>query len=135
MNKNKDLSYAIHTGNEAKLMLEGSKPLSVFCKHVDVDICLDGLTEGQNFEDDSIGFEEWRFCDLIFFFYFLKSEHWRVNAYKVLTETIGEAGHSRQLEWIEGRLLGYTVEQNREFLEKKVDPWIESQIPFSLVTS
>lgn len=113
-----DLSYPVHTNRELRLMRYGKKPLAVFSHHLSEDVSLADLTSDQNFK--AFGFEktEWIYNNVAYFFYSLDCEQWRLSAYQVMVCSRVATGHSRQLEWMEGLLLGYTPEQNHEFLEK-----------------
>ena len=113
------LSYQIHTNRELDLMIAKSKPMAVFYKNIKEEFDIYG---GQNFEElyKKYSFEKRviRRNNTEYTFFTLPKEQWRVEAYMLMLGVRDSLGNNRHTEWLEGRLLGYTEEQNKEFLEK-----------------
>jgi hypothetical protein len=57
--------------------------------------------------------------DIDYWFYALKGQEWRVEAYSLLLELLHRGAWCSQLEWLQGKLLGYTDEQNSYHLSKR----------------
>ncbi|WP_018429539.1 hypothetical protein [Hoeflea sp. 108] len=129
-----DYPYPLHTNRELEMMLAGAKPFAVFA-HERVegfDKC-DALA-GQGFETHvarGTMSEHVRTvrhatgeAEIDYYFYALPGEEWRVEAYLMLLELLHRGAWCRQLEWLEGRLLGYTDEQNEYHLARAYpDGW------------
>lgn len=131
MKDNEPYPYDLHTNRELKLMLDGKKPFAVFANdRVDGFEKTDALA-GQDFEtyvakglisehvrtfqghkQDGSSF------DVDYYFYALEGEQWRVEAYCLLLEMLHHHTWSPELEWLQGRLLGYTDEQNKYHLAR-----------------
>ncbi|KAB0266248.1 hypothetical protein [Microvirga brassicacearum] len=125
-----ELSYRIHTGRERALMIQGRKPLAVFS-----DLVIEGEDEadedfaslvqsGAVVERDAS--EAWepfvmrgkRVIGRRMRLYALRDEAWRIPAY-LLLQRIGRKGRwDDALERLTGSLLGYTDEQNEEWLAR-----------------
>ena len=115
-------TYEIHTGNELSLMLSGKKPMAIFYRCV-----------GENFDEmDGQDFEKYvssgqmtktRFfvyrsslpSTLIYTVFTLLGEEWRAQIYRQLKK---HDGWSRDLEIIEGTLLGYNLAENMEHINE-----------------
>jgi hypothetical protein len=110
-----DLPYKIHTNRELKLMLEGKKPLAAFCDayllgspQIEFDIekafekyVNDGLfINGEFHLNDEPNAVRW-------VLYALKSEAWRIDAFRLLKMTAQKSGWNEGFERMEGSLLGY----------------------------
>ncbi|KAB0264663.1 hypothetical protein [Microvirga brassicacearum] len=128
-----ELTYEIHTGRELELMLQGKKPLAVF--------------SGTSFADDSDSteqafekyveeglfvkqevFDAWTDKPVIggrtalgyrVRLYALTHEAWRIPAYLLFRRVLEKCRWNEALERLEGWLLGYTDEQNEEWLAKR----------------
>lgn len=111
------LSYEIHTNRELDLMLSGGKPLSVF--HAKDGESYD-VFNGQKFRKFSsiIKSRKIRIGDVTVYFKYLHGEDWRVDAYILIYKVRSYFGNSAHLEIVEGELLGYSSEQNIEYIEK-----------------
>lgn len=113
------LTYQIHTNRELDLMIAKSKPMAVFYKNTKEDFDIYG---GQKFEElykkHSFKKRVLRHNNVEYTFFTLPREQWRVEAYMLMLELRDSQGNNRHTEWLEGQLLGYTEEQNKEFLEK-----------------
>lgn len=113
-----------HTNRELALMLAGDKPFAVFAhERVDGFEKADALA-GQDFAPHVSGgtmtehvrrFVRHRAdgapVDVDYYFYAMPGEDWRVDAYCLLLELLHRGEWSASLEWMEGRLLGYTNAQ------------------------
>lgn len=115
-------SYLIHTNRELDLMLKKIKPMAIF------DHCHDNEYYGvfsQPFNSyvceniKKITRTVHGSCESDFFV--IKGNEWRVDAYVELSEAIVKMGYSPYFVWMEGKLLGYTEEQNTEFLKHQFD--------------
>lgn len=111
------VSYKLHTNRELRLMLSGNKPFSVFSM-VEGDVF--DIYNGQLFSNysDVIRSRSEKIGDIIYEFKFLDNEGWRSDAYIALQSIRSYKGNSEGLELLEGELLGYTPEQNIEFIER-----------------
>ncbi len=121
----KSYSYALHTNHELEMMLAGSKPFAAFShERVDGFEKVDALSN-QDFEthvqngtlSEHVRTFETRRSDgspltIDYYLYAVRGEEWRVNAYALLLELQYRGAWCSQLEWLEGKLLGYTDEQN-----------------------
>ena len=113
-------SYPIHTGNELELMLAGKKPLAMFYRASSEDF---DEFEGQNFAryvaDGT--FQKLRFFlrssdnnyTVIYTIYTVAGEHWRAVVLRALKR---QDVWSRDMELIEGTLLGYSLDECAEHL-------------------
>ena len=129
-----DYPYPLHTDRELEMMLAGTKPFAVFShERVEGFEKCDALA-GQDFEtyaQSGAMSEHVRTIrhtpsgtDIDYYFYALPGEEWRVEAYLMLLELLDRGAWCRQLEWLEGRLLGYTDEQNEYHLARAYpDGW------------
>lgn len=127
-----DYPYAIHTNRELEFMLSGIKPMAVFVhERVDGFSKSDALA-GQDFspyvaqglisEHLEIVYAtkpDGSRLQLDYYFYCLATEEWRIKAYLLMLETQRECGWSKQLEWQEGSLLGYSFEENRYHIQRR----------------
>ena len=114
------LPYRIHGGRELDLMLKGRKPLSVF-SHVeaasDLSIFLSEYFEplvgrgelvSARLDGDGSAAPTSMFA--------LPNEAWRFEAYRLMADTARATNWNDALERIEGSLLGYTLEQNNQWI-------------------
>ena len=118
----RQLPYLVHTNRELGLMLRGVKPLAMFMDGADCfPDCVvrylrmfDRHAEAGRFVkrlqvipsvDPRISIKEWHRI-----FYSLPAEEWRIDAMIELRARPGDWSADRERE--EGRLLGYTDEQN-----------------------
>lgn len=113
-----ETNYPSHTGNELELMLGGRKPMAVFYRAVEEDI---DETNGQPFHRYVksgdlirtifyISNPHQRF-KMVYYVYTVKGEEWRAKIYKKIKK-IGQEKWCRDLEIIEGTLLGYSLNEN-----------------------
>lgn len=123
-----DRTYEIHTGKELTMMLEGKKPMAMFYRIEEEDF--DEL-DGQNFEKYVTEGQIKKFqfslkykhkngrpdSNLLYWVYTLPEEEWRFPVLQKL-KTEGEKLWNRDMEIIEGTLLGYTLEENIEHITK-----------------
>lgn len=132
MEANKPYPYRLHTNRELELMLNGMKPLAVFTHE-----CVEGFekSDALNNQDFDVyvasgaisehkrSFRDRRpeggSIDIDYYFYTLKGEEWRVEAYVMLLEALHQGNWCSHLEWLQGKLLGYTDEQNRYHLARQ----------------
>lgn len=121
-----DLPYQVHTNRELALMLSGEKPLSVF--H------LEAPSEDNAYQDIEKFFEphvasgrlvqrevtnegcSQSLDDIRTVLYALPNEAWRIDAYLMMKSVARRCGWNEGFERMEGRLLGYTEEQNDLFM-------------------
>ena len=114
------LPYRIHSGRELDLMLKGFKPLSVF-SHVETASGLasflsryfEPLVEcgelvSARLDDDGSTARTLMFA--------LPNEAWRFEAYRLIADTARATNWNDALERIEGSLLGYTLDQNNQWI-------------------
>jgi hypothetical protein len=117
--------YILHTNRELPMMLAGTKPLAVFThERVDGFEKSDALasqdfaphvTDGtlsEHLRTFQIPLRSGATLDIDYWFYTLRGEEWRVEAYLLLLELMHRGPWCPQLEWLEGTLLGYTDEEN-----------------------
>lgn len=120
------LSYEVHTGKELLMMLHDQKPLSVFVdtypeptgaipEHVFEPYVRSGRFIVEEYISDEI-INHTRFIHR-YVFYAQPSEKWRIASYIENLKYAQVHGHSPITERREGELLGYTDEQNDEFLQ------------------
>ncbi|MEI9428813.1 hypothetical protein [Mesorhizobium sp. Cs1299R1N3] len=117
--------YALHTNRELVMMLAGTKPLAVF-SHEGVDgfeksdaladqdfarHVADG-TLSEHVRTFQIPLRRGATLNIDYWFYALKGEEWRVEAYSLLLDLLHRGAWCPQLEWQQGKLLGYTDEEN-----------------------
>ncbi len=114
-----------HAGKELELLLNGAKPLAVFCIsegddeqiHFGAQDFMTHVNRGtldrleQVFEFDS--------RPVTYIAFVLPSESWRAHAYFHLKHFMFERSWCSHLEWIEGSLLGYTDEENKAHMRRK----------------
>ena len=115
-------TYEIHTGNELSLMLSGKKPMAIFYRCVGESF---DEMDGQDFEKyvSSGQMTKTRFFvyrsslprTLIYTVFTLLGEEWRAQIYRQLKK---HDGWSRDLEIIEGTLLGYNLAENMEHINE-----------------
>lgn len=129
---NEPYPYLIHTNRELELMIAGKKPLAVFThERVDGFEKSDALAE-QDFSrlvangtvsEHVRTFQSQRpdgsSVNIDHYFYTLKGEEWRVQAYCLLLNMLHNKGWCSHLEWLQGTLLGYTEEQNQYHLSRR----------------
>jgi hypothetical protein len=127
----KTYPYTLHTNRELELMLTGIKPFAAFVvdrtpgfeksdmlsdqdfdTHVASGVMSEHLRTVSTHRPDGTPIEIDRY------FYALKGKEWRVEAYCLLLDLLQRGGWCPQLEWLEGKLLGYTDEQNAYHLSR-----------------
>ena len=111
------LSYQLHTNRELLLMTEGKKDFSVFSSHVDENHSLVGFQKFENYKQYIIS-REIIINSNRFIFYYFKGKQWKIKCYLRLLEARKKLGNSDKFEFIEGRLLGYSRDQCKEFINK-----------------
>ncbi|KAA3450923.1 hypothetical protein C7I87_09330 [Mesorhizobium sp. SARCC-RB16n] len=117
--------YALHTNRELAMMLAGTKPLAVFShERVDGFEKSDALADqdfaphigdgmlSEHVRTFQIPLSQGATLDIDYWFYALKGEEWRVEAYSLLLDLLHRGAWCPQLEWQQGKLLGYTDEEN-----------------------
>ncbi|MBW6421007.1 hypothetical protein KX729_06090 [Rhizobium sp. XQZ8] len=122
--------YLVHTGFELPLMLDGRKPLSVFCDEKDwllerlscfrphVEDCrIIGITQERADKSDG----------LIEVFFALPGEEWRIEAYIELERMPGPWNNDK--EHRQGLLLGYTEQQCDWWIANRKRPIIAPELP------
>ena len=149
MHSNAPYPYALHTNRELEMMLAGAKPFAAF-SHMRGDGLekLDMLSN-QDFETHVANgtFSEYMRtfpshlpdgtpCNIDVYLYAAAGEEWRVEAYSLLLELLYRGAWCPQLEWLEGKLLGYTEEQNRFHLSRTypVEAAMQAATPWFLRT-
>lgn len=125
-------TYTLHTNRELPMMLAGTKPLAVFAhERVDGFEKSDALAD-QDFAPHvangtlservrTFQMPLWSGAtlDIDYWFYTLRGEEWRVEAYSLLLDLLHHRGPwCPQLEWLEGKLLGYTDQENFDHLSR-----------------
>jgi hypothetical protein len=123
------LPYRTHGGRELDLMLKGRKPLSVF-SHVEPGSGLAGFLS-RYFEPlvgcgelVSARLDDEATAPTVMFA--LPNEAWRFDAYRLMADTARATNWNDGLERIEGSLLGYTPDQNNQWIsyrERKGYRW------------
>jgi len=121
-----DLPYAVHTNNELSLMLEGTKPLAVFCE-ADSSKSSVEMTPEKLFDPYvAVGrFIKREYCETISnirvrrILYALPWEVWRVDAYILMQTASKKVGWNDGFELMEGYLLGYEEWQCDAYLKAK----------------
>lgn len=120
------LSYEVHTGKELLMMLHNQKPLSVFVDTypeptgtIPEHVFDPYVRNGRFVFEECISEKSIKNNNLKhrYVFYSQPSEKWRIAAYIENLKYAQEHGHSPMTERREGELLGYTDEQNDEFLQ------------------
>ena len=136
---NKERPYVLHTNRELEMMLAGNKPLAVFA-HEKVDgfeksaalanqdfapHVADG-TLSEQVKTRTIFLPSGAPVDIDYWFYTLRGEEWRVEAYWLLVNFRNSRGWCPQFEWLEGKLLGYADQENIHHLLRTdpADPWV-----------
>jgi hypothetical protein len=131
MNRKEPYPYPLHTNRELEMMLAGSKPFAVFAhERVDgfekSDVLANQdfathIANGKLSEHVRTGERKGPGGTPIkidYYFYALEGEEWRVASYWLLLELLHRGAWCPQLEWLEGKLLGYTDEKNRYHLSQ-----------------
>lgn len=131
--------HALHTNRELAMMLAGAKPLAVFA-HEKVDgfeksdalanqdfapLVADG-TLSEQVKTRTISLPSGATVDIDYWFYTLKGEEWRVEAYWLLIDFLHHRRWCPQFEWLQGKLLGYTDQENTHHLLRTypADLWV-----------
>jgi hypothetical protein len=117
------LPYRLHGGRELDLMTKGLKPLSVF-SHVETASGLAGflsrhfepLVERGELVGAMLDDAESTAPTLMFA---LPKEAWRFDAYRLMADTARATNWNDALERIEGSLLGYSPEQNNDWISNR----------------
>ncbi len=131
MNNGEEYPYPLHTNNELAMMLAGTKPFAAFAferiegwkksdalaqqdfdTHVASGIISEHLRTYERIMADGTKF------NVDYYFYALEGEEWRVEAYCLLLDMLHRFTWSPELEWLQGKLLGYTDEQNKYHLSR-----------------
>lgn len=130
----KIISYDLHDGKELDLMLSGQKPLSLFYDNPDnslkrsvsaeeiFDRYVDSgvFTKGELTLSGSIDPRTGRDAKIRFIIYAAKGDEWRIPAMILVLQTMQcttikpDEGLNRLI----GSLLGYTDDQNNEYISK-----------------
>lgn len=124
--------YTLHTNRELPMMLAGTKPLAVFAhERVDGFEKSDALanqdfaphvadgTLSEHVRTFQIPLRSGAKLDIDYWFYTLRGEEWRIEAYSLLLELLHHRGPwCSQLEWLQGKLLGYTDQENLHHLSR-----------------
>ncbi|CAN7673290.1 hypothetical protein [Aminobacter sp. LjRoot7] len=129
-----DYPYPLHTNRELEMMLAGTKPFAMFAHERVEGFEKRAALAGQDFDahvksgvlSEHVGTIRHASSgvDIDYYFYALPGEEWRVEACLLLLEMLHRGAWCRQLEWLEGRLLGYTDEQNEYHLARAYpDGW------------
>jgi hypothetical protein len=125
MHKAERYPYVLHTNRELEMMLAGAKPFAAFShEQVDGFEKSDALAN-QDFDthvsngtlSEYVRTFQGRQPDggpltVHYYLYAVSGEEWRVEAYSLLLELLHCGAWCPQLEWLQGKLLGYTDEQN-----------------------
>jgi len=129
----RELSYEVHTNRELEFMLKGIKPLAWFSDLIfddhdmwDPDPEFEQQVQSGTFVKHEVR-ELWEPYTLNGHhvkgrwtrFYALKDEAWRIPAFMLLKKATAQYPWSDALERLEGSLLGYTDEQNDEWLANR----------------
>ena len=109
------LSYKIHTNRELSLMISGRKDFAVFTKQVGENF---DVYNGQKFGEfrNIISTKIYLYKENKYYFKYLSEAKWKLEAYIVLIKTRDLYGNSLHLEFIEGSILGYSDQENIEFI-------------------
>jgi hypothetical protein len=112
------LPYRAHGGRELDLMLKGLKPLAVFSQ-VETASALAGFLS--RYFEPLVGCGELVAARLEnatapTLMFALPDEAWRFAAYRLMADTARATSWNDALERIEGSLLGYTLEQNHQWI-------------------
>lgn len=128
-----DLDAANHTNHELELMIAGRKPLAMFCAeaselpderlipehrfaaHVASGHFIRGETEVPGGFHDGLQ----RHLRLVYVFFALRGEEWRIPAMEVLLHESVKGGWNETCERVESSLLGYTPAQ--------IDAWCRTR--------
>ena len=127
-----ELSYELHTGRELDLMKSGNKPLAYFYQDADslpeeesvpeneFDIYVQNglLSKGEEMLQGAIHPLTGRPVRTRYVLYSLRREEWRINAMKLVLQTMIRTKRrpDEGLDRLVGSLLGYTNEQNDEYI-------------------
>ena len=109
------LSYRIHTNRELSLMISGRKDFAVFAKKIGENF---DVFNGQKFGKyrNIIFSKKYLYKDNIYYFKYLSKSNWKLESYILLIKTRDLYGNSQHLEFIEGNILGYSDQENIEFI-------------------
>lgn len=120
-----------HTNRELGLMLAGRKPFAMFAHERIAGFEKTDALAGQGFDAHvaSGAFTEHvrtftrrpldgSPVEIDYHFYARPGEEWRVDACCLLLDLLHRGAWGPQLEWLQGKLLGYTDEQNMEHLSR-----------------
>ena len=114
------LPYRVHGGRELDLMLKGLKPLSVF-SHVEKATNLASFLS--RYFEPLVGCGELLSSRIDgdgstapTLMFALPNEAWRFEAYRLMADTARATNWNDALERIEGSLLGYTFDQNNQWI-------------------
>jgi len=126
MNRKEPYPYPLHTNRELAMMLAAEKPFAMFA-HERVDGCekADALanqdfathvakgTLSEHVRTVQAKGPDGTVLDVDYYFYAREGEEWRVEAFSLLIELLHRGAWCPQLEWLQGKLLGYSDQQNR----------------------
>lgn len=131
MNRQEPYPYAPHTNRELEMMLAGEKPFAMFAhERVDGFEKADALanqdfathvaegTLSEHLKTFRAKGPDETMLDIDYYFYARQGEEWRVEAFSLLLELLHRGAWCPQLEWLSGKLLGYSDEQNRYHLSR-----------------
>jgi len=131
MNGKEPYPYTVHTNRELEMMLAGAKPFAMFAHERVGDFEKSDALANQDFARyvaDGTLSEHVRTLtrhlpdgtpfNIDCYFYAIAGEEWRVEAYSLLLDLLGRGAWCPQLEWMQGKLLGYTDEQNLYHLSR-----------------
>jgi hypothetical protein len=131
MNRQEPYPYALHTNRELEMMLSGEKPFAMFAhERVDSFEKADVLanqdfatyvangTLSEHLRTFQAKGPDGIALDIDYYFYARQGEEWRVEASVLLLDLLHRGAWCPQLEWLQGKLLGYTDEQNRYHLSR-----------------
>ena len=99
------------------MMLDGKKDFSVFSRHARERTNPVGSQKFARYKSKILS-KELAFEDTTYLFYYQKNSVWKVDSFIALMQCRTAVGASEQTEFLEGLLLGYTLEQNMEYIKK-----------------
>lgn len=132
MSNDEPISYWSHAHRELALLLAGEKPLAVFAQdRVAGFEKIDALSEQdfathvtagtliENHRTYQMQAKSGQTFEIYYWFYTVPGETWRVNAYCQLLDLQYSGAWCSHLEWLQGKLLGYSDEENRRHLSQQ----------------
>lgn len=112
------VSYQLHTNRELRMMVDGKKDFSVFCRHISEPAGVEFSRQKFSRFRGSVKKKVVSVGEARYTFFFLKGAEWKVQCYLNVISCISVLGASEHTEFLEGLLLGYTLDQNREYISK-----------------